>query len=61
MVEQADARLSEWVRTVVGPDIPVTLAAPVDDQDGSGVSLFLMDLVALPPLRGERRAPLQAA
>jgi hypothetical protein len=61
VIEQADRRLTEWVGTVVGPDVRVVLTAPSDEQQGAGVSLFLMDLVSLPPMRGERRAPLQMA
>jgi len=61
VIEQADRRLTEWVSTVAGPDVRVVLTAPSDEHQGTGVSLFLMDLVSLPPMRGERRAPLQMA
>jgi hypothetical protein len=61
VIEQADRRLTEWVGEVVGPNVRVALAAPSDELQGAGISLFLMDLVALPPMRGQRRAPLQMA
>jgi len=61
VIEQADARLTDWVGAVAGPGVQVALTAPADGHSGSGVSLFLMDLVSLPPMRGQRRAPLQLA
>lgn len=59
MIEQADTRLREWASTIAGPDAQVALRAPTNDEQGTGVSLFLMELVPHPPLRGERRTPLQ--
>jgi hypothetical protein len=59
VIEQADVRLTDWVSTVAGPDVQVVLTAPANGLGGSGVSLFLMDLAALPPMRGQRRTPLQ--
>src|SRR5919198_2680891 len=61
MIEEADRRLSGWVADVVGEGFTVTLDPPTNSGTGAGVSIFLLDLAALPPLRGERRAPLQMA
>jgi Pvc16 N-terminal domain len=61
VIEQADARLAEWAGAVAGTGVQVALSAPVNQPSGTGVSLFLMDLVSLPPMRGQRRAPLQLA
>jgi len=61
VIEQADLRLTDWVGAVVGARAQVALTAPADQHRGAGVSLFLMDLVSLPPMRGQRRAPLQLA
>jgi hypothetical protein len=61
VIEQADARLADWAGAVAGPGVHVALTAPRDGTSGSGVSLFLIDLVSLPPMRGQRRAPLQLA
>ena len=61
VIEQADARLTEWVAAIVGPDVQVALTAPVDDHQGEGVSVFLIELASRPPMRGQRRAPLQLA
>jgi hypothetical protein len=61
VIEQADARLADWVGAVAGAEVQVALTAPADEHRGAGVSLFLMDLVSLPPMRGQRRAPLQLA
>jgi Pvc16 N-terminal domain len=59
VIEQADARLAEWVGAVAGPGVKVALTAPSDGRSGAGVSLFLMDIASRPPMRGQRRAPLQ--
>jgi hypothetical protein len=61
VIERADTRLADWVGGVVGTGVEVALAAPGDGRAGSGISLFLMDLVSLPAMRGERRTPLQLA
>jgi hypothetical protein len=59
VIEQADARLVEWAGKVVDSSAVVSLGRPGDANKGSGVSLFLMELVSQPPMRGDRRAPLQ--
>jgi Pvc16 N-terminal domain len=61
LFEEADARLTEWVGGVAGPDVQVALTAPANQHSGAGVSLFLMDLVSQQPMRGQERAPLQLA
>jgi len=61
VIEQADRRLTDWVGKIADRDARVVLSAPSDERQGVGVSLFLMDLVSLPPMRGQRRAPLQLA
>jgi hypothetical protein len=61
VIEQADVRLADWAGAVVGSGVQVALSAPVNGPSGAGVSLFLIDLVSLPPMRGQRRTPLQLA
>jgi hypothetical protein len=61
LIEEADARLTEWVGAVAGPGVQVALTAPADEHSGAGVSLFLMDLASQQPMRGQARAPLQLA
>ena len=60
MFEQTDERLADWIANVVGP-VDVSLAPPEDSQDGTGVSLYLFELIDKPPPRGIRRSPLQLA
>jgi hypothetical protein len=60
MIETVDARLVDWVQTVLGP-VPVSLEPPQADLDEEGVSLYLLELVRLPPPRGQERPPLQLA
>ena len=60
MFDQVDRRLEEWVRRVLGP-ISVTFDPPSPVRDGTGVSCYLLAVVGDPPLRGNRRPPLQAA
>jgi hypothetical protein len=59
VIEQADARLVDWARSVVDSSAVVSLGRPGDANKGSGVSIFLMELVSQPPMRGDRRVPLQ--
>ena len=61
MIEGADTWLADWAGTVAGTGVEVALTAPTDARSGAGVSLFLMDMASLPPMRGQRRAPLQLA
>jgi hypothetical protein len=61
LIEQSDARLTDWVTAVVGKGVTVALTAPVNEHSGTGVSLFLMDLVSRPPMRGQVRTPVQLA
>jgi hypothetical protein len=60
VIEHADVLVSEWAAAVTGSGVPVVLAPPSDDRTpATGVSVFLMELVSRPALRGERRTPLQ--
>jgi Pvc16 N-terminal domain len=61
MIEDVDSRLAAWAERIAGPGARVSLRAPADGNEGSGVSVFLMELAAQPPLRGEQRTPLQLA
>ena len=60
MIETVDARLVDWVQSVLGP-VPVSLESPKAGLDGDGVSLYLLELVRLPPPRGQEPPPLQLA
>lgn len=60
MFDQVDQRLDDWVQRVLGP-IAVTFEPPLPARDGKGVSCYLLAVVGNPPLRGNRRPPLQAA
>ncbi len=44
MIDQVDHQLRAWVLTVLGPAMPVSLAAPSDSREGHGVSLYLLDV-----------------
>ncbi len=60
MIDQIDQRLKAWTESVVeGPTF--TLKAPTDARSGSGVSVYLLDLIEKPPARTARRTPLQLA
>jgi hypothetical protein len=61
VIEGADVRLADWAGAVAGTGVEVALTAPANGRSGAGVSLFLMDMVSLQPMRGQRRAPLQLA
>jgi hypothetical protein len=61
LIEHVDARLQQWAGTVVGPSVEVSLSPPRNDPKDSGVSLFLMEMVGQPPMRGAQRSPLQFA
>jgi len=58
LIEQTDRQISDWIGTVL-PNTTVSLAPPGTVSDGRGVSLYLMELAASPPLRGPERPPLQ--
>jgi hypothetical protein len=60
MIETIDARLVEWVQSVVGP-VTVSLEPPLTGSDEESVSVYLLELVRLPPPRGQERPPLQLA
>ena len=58
MIEQVDRQLEVWIRTVLG-EVAVRLSPPAGDGPEPVVSLYLLDLLPLPPLRHQRRLPLQ--
>lgn len=58
MIERIDRRLAEWAAAVLeGPRIE--LSPPGEGGDGSGISLYLMDLRHAPAARGGERPPRQ--
>ncbi len=58
MIEDVEGRLKAWVAGVLG-DVTMSLEAPGNAATGRGVSLYLLDLAARPPVPGTGRAPLQ--
>ena len=70
LIEQVDEQLKSWIREVHG-DVALSLDAPrdvdpstdasADGAPGTGVNLYLLELVESPPLRGPGRSPLQIA
>src|SRR3954452_165206 len=58
LIDQTDHQLSDWIGTVL-PDTAINLGPPGSVTDGKGISLYLMELAASPPLRGSERPPLQ--
>ena len=59
MIEQIDGRLTAWVKSILN-DITVTLSPPGQLPQDRGVSLYLLELVDAPPMRGgPKRPPLQ--
>lgn len=58
MIDEVDQRLKAWVGHVIG-ETPVSLAVPAQGSREQGVSLYLLELGALPPARTGRRVPLQ--
>jgi hypothetical protein len=58
LIAETDDRLAGWVQTTVGA-VEVWLGAPRPEAGGSGVSLYLMELVPAPAPQGGRRPPLQ--
>ncbi len=60
MIDRADKRLEQWVQSLL-PDLPVSFEAPKSDPDGSGVSLYLLELRHSHPVRGGRKPLLEFA
>ena len=58
MIPEIDRRLIEWIGNVVG-DVTISLAAPRDQEEGSGVSLYLLQLSSTPPASTSHVTPLQ--
>ncbi|MEJ2164285.1 MAG: Pvc16 family protein [Desulfobacterales bacterium] len=59
MIDEIDQRLSEWIGSVLGEDIEVSLLPPADMGDKKFVGLYLKDILPSAPARGTRRPPLQ--
>ena len=57
MIEQVDDRLKKWITPLVG-ETAVSFSPP-KPTTGRGVSLYLLELVDFPPLRGPKKPPLQ--
>jgi hypothetical protein len=60
MIDQIDTRLHDWILTVLD-DVTISLRPPDAETTGQGVSLYLLELVDDPPLRGQQPPPLQLA
>jgi hypothetical protein len=60
MIDQADERMLEWVRTVV-PDVPVAIAPPPAPDDGAGVRIHLLSIQPVAAIRGMKRPALELA
>lgn len=58
MIELVDAKLRDWVSTITG-EVEVSFEPPMDVRQGTGVNLFLLQLVNTPSARGAQRPPLQ--
>jgi hypothetical protein len=58
LIDQTDHQISDWIGTIL-PDTTISLGLPGTVSGGRGVSLYLMELAASPPLRGSERPPLQ--
>jgi hypothetical protein len=63
VIDQVDANLTSWVQDVLGP-VSVSLHPPqlVETRSletGSGVHLYLIEMIEKPPPRGTERPPLQ--
>jgi len=59
MIEEIDQRLSDWIGSVLGKDIEVSLLPPGDLGNKKTVGLYLKDILPSAPTRGTRRPPLQ--
>src|SRR6478672_6547643 len=58
MIDQADERMLEWVRTIV-PNVPVAIAPPPASDAEAGVRIQLLSLAPVPAPRGAQRPPLE--
>lgn len=58
MLETLDQNLREWVGKTLG-GVTFSLTAPVKEATGSGVNIYLLELVDSPPRRGPDLSPLQ--
>jgi hypothetical protein len=58
MIQLTDQSLKTWVQSVVGT-VEVRLLPPSATHQGSGVGLYLLDLIDSPPARQNGRTPLQ--
>lgn len=58
MIDEVDRRLEEWVAAVI-QDTEVLLTIPGDAEGKRAVGVYLLDLLPAPPVRTERRLPLQ--
>lgn len=58
MIDAADARLKDWVKTVAGA-VDVTLGPPKDVKAGRAVNLYLLEMLQAPQPRGPKRPPLE--
>ena len=58
MIAETDDRLGGWVKATAGA-VEVWLGEPRREAPGTGVGLYLMELVPAPPPQGGRRPPLQ--
>lgn len=56
MIVQADDTVLRWVQAAVGKDAPANLAPPSDDS--AGISVYLLGLLPLRPLRAATPPPL---
>ena len=61
MIDEVDLQLREWVGGLVDKGVEISFAPPSNAGSGSGVSVYLLELVPAPPLRGELRTPVQLA
>jgi hypothetical protein len=61
MIDQVDSQLRDWVGGLVDKSVEVSFGPPNNAGAGSGVSVYLVELVSAPPLRGELRTPVQLA
>lgn len=59
VIPGTDERLRAWAQEVTG-GAEITLGPPADDASGEGVSLYLLDLMNVPPARTGSRPPRQA-
>ena len=58
MIEDADARLKEWVTSVAG-ELDVSLGFPKEARTGRAVNLYLLEMLQTPQPRGPKRPPLE--